>query len=170
VVAGLGYVVFSYDELTCRFAEGGCDVIIGVGGVISMLALVVTFIGVVIVRQVSIRPVSQTGAGGWSAGWGVLFTVGAAVAVTRLPTLTCPDGFQLDSFFALCVRGGERLSATSFVVEKWLLTLGAVVLGLVLATVRWVPSSVATVVTVVAWVGGMGLLLMDTMAREFLPG
>jgi hypothetical protein len=170
VVTGLAFVVFSFDELTCRVAEGGCDVIVGVGGVVSLVALGVTAAGVIIVRKVWARPISESGEDGWSLGLGVLFAVGAAIAVTRLPTHTCPRGFLLDTVFELCVRGGERIPTDSHLIEKLLLTLVAVVLGVVVARARWIPSSVATVVAATAWIGGIGLLLIDTMAREFLPG
>ncbi len=170
VVAGLAFAVFSYDELTCRIAEGGCDVFVGVGGLISLLGLAVAAVGIVILRRVLIRPASPTGGSGWTSAWGVLFAIGGAVAVTRLPTLVCPDGFDLDQLFELCIRDGERFEATSHLLEKWLLVLTAVVFGVVLVKARRIPSAVATVLTVVAWVGGVGLLLVDTVAREFLPG
>jgi hypothetical protein len=170
VVTGLAFVVFSYDELTCRVAEDGCDVIVGVGGVVSLVALAVTVAGVIVLRRVWARPVSETGEDGWSLSWGVLFALGAAVAVTRLPTHTCPRGYVLDTVFELCVRGGERIPTNSHVIEKLLLTVAAVALGVVVARARWIPSGVATVVAATAWIGGMGLLLIDTMAREFLPG
>ncbi len=170
VATGLAYVVFSYDELTCTVAEGGCDVFVGVGGLISLLGLAVAALGAIILRKVLIRPESATGGSGWNAGWGILFALGGAVAVTRLPTHTCPKGFELDTLFELCIRGGERLPASSHLLEKSILAIVAVALGVVLARARWIPSGVATVLTVVAWIGGMGLLLADTMAREFLPG
>jgi hypothetical protein len=145
-------------------------VFVGVGGLISLLGLAAAALGAIIFRKVLIRPGSTTGGSGWTAGWGILFALGGVVAVTRLPTLICPDGFELDQLFELCIRQGERVEATSHMLEKWLLVLFAVVLGVVLAKARRIPSAVATVLTVVAWVGGMALLLVDTMAREFLPG
>ena len=120
VVAGLAFVVFSYDELTCRVAEGGCDVFVGVGGLISLLGLAVAALGAIILRKVLIRPESATGGSGWTAGWGILFALGGVVAVTRLSTLTCPDGFELDQLFELCIRQGERVEATSHMLtSQW---------------------------------------------------
>jgi hypothetical protein len=171
--AGGGTIAFAWDELTCtrlvapgpeRSApESVCDVVSGIGGVVTLLGAALAIGGVVILVALRGREVTDHGHRGWRWALAVTFAVGALVLITRIPGETCatPDATP---YSGMCIddEGGGRYAAASW---KWAKTL-ATVLTPVVATgvvarreLIWlgVPLTLAT------WLVGVGWLLVDTI-------
>jgi hypothetical protein len=169
---GAGFVWGSWDELRCVGRPADCNVFVGVGGTISFLGLVAIAAGVLAARSALRRAVTPTGGSGWRWALAVLFGIGAAVLVSRFPSHTCPPGVHLSGEpFRLCIDlvRHERYDPTSWIGLKWVLAVAIPMLGLVAVRLR-VPVIVAAPVAAATWLVGMGWLLLDTMAREFLHG
>ena len=181
-MAGLAHGAASWNELTtCSGISVGtgrtevdaqaiCDVVGATAGLWFLMSLGLAIVGVIVLRTVLVRPQAAGGPEGWTWGWGALFAVGGAIAASRLPTYSCPDDYRLDELFALCIGTDDRVSALSNLVVKGGLALVVVIFGVVLARVRWIPASVASGLSLVVWLGGMGWFLMDTVGRDLLVG
>ena len=182
LAAGLAHAVGSWDELTTcpGFAVGSgrtqvgsqelCDLLGAIGGLWFLLSLGLAILGACIVYRVLMRPLEPHGEAGWTWGWGALAAVGGALAVSRLPSYSCPPGFRLDERFALCIAPDDRIAASSNIPTKSMLTIAAFALGLALARLRWIPPSVASALSLLLWLGGMGWFLIDTVGRDLLAG
>jgi hypothetical protein len=182
VAAGVAHAAGSWDELTtcsgltvgAGRAEVGsqelCDLVGAIAGLWFLASVGLAILGAAIVYRVLIRPTSPGGLEGWTWGWGALAAVGGALAVTRLSTYSCPDGFRLDARFALCIASDDRIAATSNILTKGMLAVAAVAIGVLLARTRWIPASVSSALSLLLWLGGMGWFLLDTVGRDMLAG
>jgi hypothetical protein len=182
VAAGMAHAAGSWDELTtcsgltvgAGRAEVGsqelCDLVGAIAGLWFLAGLGLAVLGAAVVFRVLIRPIAPGGQEGWTWGWGALAAVGGALAVTRLSTYSCPDGFRLDERFVLCIAPDDRITATSNIFTKGMLAVAAVAAGVVLAQVRWIPASVSSALSLLLWLGGMGWFLFDTVGRDLLVG
>lgn len=180
VVAGLAHAAGSWDELTTcpGFAVGSgrtqvgsqelCDLLGAIAGLWFLMSLGMAVLGASIAYRVLLRPLEPSGEEGWTWGWGALAAVGGALAVSRLPTYSCPAGFRLDERFVLCIAPDDRIAASSNILTKGMLAITAVAVGLALARVRWIPASVSSALSLLLWLGGMGWFLIDTVGRDLL--
>ncbi|HEX9122828.1 MAG TPA: hypothetical protein VF984_05640 [Actinomycetota bacterium] len=161
IVMSAAYLIASWDELTCR-ASSGCTQEAGKAGLVWFTALLAASSGIVIAWTIHRRPTQPEGASGWTWGLTALFTAGAWVAVTRIPSLTCPVGYHLDVGFRLCIASADRFDATSWAWLKTLLwSASALVAVTVIRSPRSVPWSAA--VAAVTWSVGLGWFLYDTL-------
>jgi hypothetical protein len=73
--------------------------------------------------------------------------------------------------FRLCIDlvRGDRYDPADWIGLKWALASLAAVLALVATRLR-APVVLAAPLAAIAWFAGMGWLLLDTVAREYLPG
>jgi hypothetical protein len=161
IVMSTAYLIASWDELTCR-APSGCTQEAGKGGLTWFVALLGAASGGAIAWSIRRRPVRSDGASDWTWGLAVLFVVGAWVAVTRIPSLTCPAGYHLDAGFRLCIGEPGRFDATSWAWLKALLWSASALVGVtVIRSPRSVPWSAA--IAGVTWSVGLGWFLHDTL-------
>lgn len=182
VVAGLSFAGASIDELFCRGrvlgggnprtglgAQSECDAIAGLAGVVIFLGIGAAAAGFAIWWRTRGREMLVDGGTGWRWGEGVVTAIGLAVLATRIPRYSCPDGFELDSLFGLCISATSRVDAAGHSLERMLVGGAGVVLGVALAKLPWMPRYVAAVITLVAWFTGMGWLLFDTIGGSLTP-
>lgn len=139
-----------------------------VAGLWFLMSLAIAGLGALISYSVLMRPTGPAGASGWTWGWGALSALGGATVVTRVANHACPEGFQLDELFAVCIAAERRVAAASNIPFKFVLVVLALVVGMALARSRWVPAGVASAVTLVLWLGGTGWLLLDTVGRDWV--
>jgi hypothetical protein len=161
-VSGAAFLVASWDELTCTPPGETCDDIAGIGGAVSIAALVVTIVGVAIVAMTARRPVVDSASTAWTWGLSVIFSIGVALIALRIPGHTCPEGVHLNPVFHTCIDGARRFDATSWVWPKRALLLAGFVVGFTLIRSPrrvWLTAPVAAI----AWVAGTGWLLYETM-------
>jgi hypothetical protein len=171
IVTGIAWIAGAYDEMLCMGERdvGRCFVLSGIGGVIVFLSVGVVVWGIVLIRLMRRRPVLAEGSSSWTWGIGILFAAGIAVAATRLPQYDCPPGVPVDTDFGLCLGPGGHTIAPSWFWLKLLIAIVGLVLGLTVMRSRRHLGLTAPL-AVAAWAFGMGWLLLDTLAREFLPG
>jgi hypothetical protein len=164
-VAGLAYVFFSWDELTCDPSYLPCFLHGGKGALIAVLGFIGVVVGTIIALLVRRRPVVEGGYSGWTVSLSMLFILGTLLVVKQLPLLTCPAGTHLDALAGLCINDVTRFDATNWLWLKWVLAGAGIVVG---ATVihrrRWMLLTVPAAVA--AWFLGFGWLLLDTVARR----
>jgi hypothetical protein len=161
-IAGVAFLVASWDELTCRPAGERCDDLAGVGGAVSFAALAATIAGVSILVHTWRRPVVEGASSAWTWGLGIVFCLGVLAIGGLIPSHTCPGEARLSPAFATCVDGAERFEATSWLWPKRALWLAGLALGFtVMRSPRrvWLTAPVAAVV----WLAGTGWLLWETM-------
>jgi hypothetical protein len=162
MVAGLAFLIASWDELTCRGSPDACEDVAAGGGLVWVLSLTAIGGGAGIVLATRRRPVEPDGEPGWTWALGAVFAVGVVVVAALLPTWTCPDGMHLDANFGLCIGATTRFGATSWIWLKDLIGAGGVVIGFgLIRRARWVW--VTAPIAVLAWVGGLGWLLVRTV-------
>ena len=165
-LGGLAYAIASWVTLACTQR---CEVAPAFGGLVLLLAVPVTLVGVAIAGTVRLRAADPEGTSTWTWWIGILFAVGAALTVTRFPSLTCPASFHLDANFGICIgpHGVGRLDPRSWIWLKMLITVGALALGYLMARASrsvWLTATIAALV----WFFGLGWLLLDTLARGVL--
>jgi hypothetical protein len=165
-----GRVFGSGNPRTSLGAQSECDAIAGLAGVVILLALAMAVTGLAIWWRVRRRYVLPDGGTGWKWGEGILTIVGLAVLATRIPRYVCPAGFELDGNFALCLSPTARFDATDRLLERTVIAVAGVVLGIALSKLSWIPRSVAAAITLFAWFAGMGWLLIDTMGGTLSRG
>jgi uncharacterized YccA/Bax inhibitor family protein len=177
ILGGSGTVVLAWNELTCEVVvdpgaagvdpASVCEVLTGIGGVSLILGAVALAGGLLIVRDVRRREVRAGGSDAWRWGLAVVFTVGLLILSTRIPSQTCPGDAHLSGPFRLCidVDRGLRFDSTSWIWAKTLLALTAPVIGFGLLARRGL-TKLAVPLTIAAWVGGIGWLLLDTLGRD----
>ena len=161
----------AWDELRCIGRPADCEVFVGVGGFVALAGLVTAAIGAGVAWSVRGRAVTRTGESGWRWALALLFAVGAAVLVSRFPSYTCPAGVHLSAEpFRLCIDlvRHDRYDPAEWIGVKWALVGAGAVIALVATRLR-IPVVVAAPVAAIAWFAGMGWLLLDTVAREYLP-
>jgi len=163
-VAGLAYSIAAIRAASCT---GLCRVNRGLSGLI-MLAVVPATIGVAVwAWSTWRRGVSPTGDGeNWRFGLAVIFALGVASAVSRIPDLTCPSGYVLGGELCAKVGVAARIDASRWIVVKDALILGSVALGIfVIAARRLVRFTWPVAAT--AWLGGTGVLLSATLLHLY---
>jgi hypothetical protein len=156
------YMAASWDELTCR--TRGCTPQAAKAGLVWIAALATAALGGAIAWTVHQGEVDPEGGSGWTWGLVFVFIAGACIAVTRIPSFTCPGGYHLDAGFYLCISSVDRLEATSWVWLKMLLwSTFAVVALTAIRSPRALPWSAG--VAGIAWFVGMGWYLHDTLLK-----
>jgi hypothetical protein len=156
------YLAASWDELTCH--PRACTPEAAKAGLVWFAALSAAALGGAIAWTVHHSPVDPEGASGWTWGLAFVFIAGTWAAVTRIPALTCPDGYHLDAGFRLCISSVDRFEATSWVWLKMLLWSASAVVALtVIRSPRAMPWSAG--VAALGWFVGMGWFLHDTLLK-----
>lgn len=162
VVAGVAFLIASWDELTC-VGDSTCANKAGVAALVSIGCLIV--VGGSLWRgwRLARMPADELPDGpAW--GLGVLFAVGAIAIALLIPVARCPEGYHLDRIFRLCIQGATRLPATDQTWVKWGVAVIGVGGGVAIAWMRrWLKAR--TVIAVLVWMLGIGWLLRDTMWR-----
>lgn len=158
------YLVASWDELMCRISSG-CTRTAAAAGLVWLAALIVAALGGAIARAVHRSSVDPGGTSGWTWGLAVVFVAGTWIAITRIPSLTCPAGYHLDVGFRLCIGSAGRFGATSWVWLKDLLWSASAAVGLtIVRSPRAMPWSAG--IAALAWFAGMGWFLHDTLLKS----
>ncbi len=162
VVAGVAFLIASWDELTC-VGDSTCANKAGVAALVSIGCLIV--VGGSLWRgwRLARMPADELPDGpAW--GLGILFAVGAIAIALLIPVARCPEGYHLDRIFRLCIQGTTRLPATDQTWVKWGVAVIGVAGGVAIAWMRrWLAAR--TVIAVLVWACGIGWLLRDTMLR-----
>jgi hypothetical protein len=162
VVTGVGFLLASWDELTC-VGDSICANKAAVAALVSIGCLIAIgwsgWRGWRILRT----PADELPDGpAW--GLGILFTVGAIATALLIPVARCPEGVHLDRIFRLCIEGTSRLAAVDQTWLKWLVAVvGVAGGGAMIWMRRWLMGR--TVLAVLVWAFGVGWLLRDTMFR-----
>ncbi len=161
-VSGTAFLIASWDELRCTPAGERCDDVAGVGGAVSLVALIFAIAGATIVVRTARRPVTEPASDAWTWGLGALYAIGTTVIALLIPGHSCPDGVHLSPIFEICIDGARRFDATSWVWPKRLLLAAGLVVGV---TVMRSPRriSLTTPIASVVWFAGTGWLLYETM-------
>jgi hypothetical protein len=161
-VTGSAFLIASWDELTCTPAGERCDDVAGIGGAVSLVALVGAIAGVAIVVMTARRPVVERASSAWTWGLGVVFTLGTTLVAVLIPGHTCPDGVHLSPIFDICIDGARRFDATSWVWPKRLLVIAGLAAGY---AVTRSPRRVRLTapIAAIAWFAGTFWLLSETM-------
>lgn len=163
-LAGAAYSIAAGRVLTCPRPRD-CQVNPSYGALFLFATVPITIGAVVLTRKIARRPVHQEGGSGWMWGLGFLFAVGLAVASTRIPRVTCPEGKHLDPIFSMCIGSdpAHRGDAESWGWLRMVLLVAAVVGGLAIAKLKRGVVFLAVVAGGV-WILGLGLLLRHTLA------
>jgi len=162
VVAGVGFLVASWDELTC-VGDSTCANKAGVAALVSIGCLIM--VGGCVWRgwRLARMPADELPDGpAW--GLGILFAVGAIAIALLIPVARCPEGYHLDRIFRLCIEGTTRIPATDQTWVKWIVAAIGVAGGVAIVSMRR-RLAARTVIAVLVWVLGVGWLLRDTMWR-----
>lgn len=162
IVAGVAFLVASWDELTC-VGDSICANKAGVAALVSIGCLIA--VGGSLWRgwRILHTPNDEL-PDGPAVGLGVVFTAGAIAIALLIPVARCPEGYHLDRIFRLCILGTTRLAATDQTWVKWVVAVVAVAGGVAIVwTRRWLAAR--TAIAVLVWTFGIGWLLRDTMLR-----
>jgi hypothetical protein len=162
LVAGVGFVIASWDELTC-VGDSICANKAAVAALVSIGSLIAIGWSVWRMWWIVRTPADELPDGpAW--GLGILFTAGAIATALLIPVARCPQGYHLDRIFRLCIQGTTRLAAVDQTWVKWVVAAVGVAGG---ATMIWMRRwlTARTVIAVLVWVVGIGWLLRDTMWR-----
>ncbi len=162
LVAGAGFLLASWDELTC-VGDSVCANKAAVAAIVSIGCLIA--IGWSVWRGWRIlRTSADELPDGPAWGLGILFAAGAIATALLIPVARCPEGVHLDRIFRLCIEGTTRLAAIDQTWLKWFVAAAGVAGGGAMIWMRrWLTGR--TVVAVAFWVLGIGGLLRDTMWR-----
>ena len=162
LVAAVGFLVASWDELTC-VGDSICANKAAVAALVSIASLIAIGWSVWRGWRVVRAPADERSDGpAW--GLGVVFTAGAIAIALLIPVARCPEGYHLDRLFRLCILGPTRLAAADRTWLKWLVAAVGVAGGCAIVWMRrWLAAR--TVIAVLVWVVGIGWLLRDTMLR-----
>ncbi|MEO8476087.1 MAG: hypothetical protein ABI572_03420 [Actinomycetota bacterium] len=162
LVAGAGFLLASWDELTC-VGDSICANKAAVAALVSIGCLIAIGWSGWRGWQILRNPGDEIPDGpAW--GLGSLFTAGMIATALLIPVARCSEGVHLDRIFRLCIEGTTRLAAVDQTWLKWLVAVVAVAGGgAVIWMRRWLMGR--TVVAVLVWGFGIGWLLRDTMWR-----
>ena len=166
VVAGALFLWASWDELTCPYVERLCNVTIGLGGLISFLALVMVVLGALAWISLRGRAVSPDGADGWVRVEALMVIFGAVLIALLIPSRVCTAGYRLDHVFGVCIHVGnsaDRIDARSQLWLRWVALGTGVVVALPVRFQRRIPSVVAAGITVAVWGVAVWWLLSETV-------
>jgi hypothetical protein len=171
--AGAATIAFAWDELTCtRLVTPGpersapesiCDVLSGIGGVVTLIGATLAIGGLVTLAALRGRQVTDGGHRGWRWALAATFAVGALILITRIPSATCATS-DATPYSGMCIddEGGGRYAAASWTWAKTLATVVTPVLAAGIVARReliWLSVPL----TLVAWFVGVGWLLVDTI-------
>jgi hypothetical protein len=161
-VVSVAYMAASWDELTCR--PHACTREAAKAGLVWLAASAASALAGAIAWTVRRSPADPEGGSGWTWGLAVLFIGGTWIAVTRIPSLTCPAGYHLDVGFRMCIGSLDRFEATDWTWLKALLwSVSALVALTVIRSPRAMPWSAG--VAALAWLVGTGWYLYDTLLK-----
>jgi hypothetical protein len=160
-VTGVVWVGFSVRVFVCT---GSCAVEPAVGGLLTLLISIGVVVMISFARSVAARPVDPEGSSAWLYGLSIIFALGVAAAVTRIPSVSCPPGSHL-SFFGFCAGAhSARLAVHS---REWIKALidaaGIVVAFTLVRSKRWVHAGAPIAGAV--WLAGTSDFLVRTMGR-----
>ena len=175
IAAGVATIVASVNELTCSVAvDPGparsappsiCDVVSGIGGVVAFIGAAAIAGGLAVLISLRGRRAQPGSHDGWRWGLAVVFTIGALILITRVPSATCPG--SAEASLGICIEddGGGRTPATDLVLAKAVASAIVPIMGFGVIARRTL-AALAIPVTVAVWLAGIGWLLIDTVAPE----
>ena len=165
VGSAVALVVGSWDELwrRCGAVEGRCVERAASAGLLTILSAFAIVIGVGIWLRVRRRPVDPDGSSRYVWALGVVFAIGLVLVAARIPAFTCERG-RFDDALELCMHPPSTSEPTSRLLLKQAIVVAGLLGGVVIATrPRLVRLSV--VLTVAAWLLGVGWTVIDTLVR-----
>jgi len=163
-ITGIAYSVAAIRAASCT---GLCRVNRGLAGLIMLAVIPATIGAAVWAWSTWQRGVSPAADGdGWRFGLAVIFAVGVAAAVSRIPDLTCPAGYVLGGELCAKVGVAARVDASRWIAAKDALTIAGILVGfVVIAARRLVPFTWP--VAAATWLAGTGLLLAATLLHLY---
>jgi hypothetical protein len=171
--AGAATIAFAWDELTCtRLVAPGpersapesiCDVLSGIGGVVTLIGASLAIAGAVTLAALRGREAADGGHRGWRWALAATFAVGALILISRIPGETCATA-DATPYSGICIDddGGGRYPATSWKLAKTVAAFLTPVLAFGVIPRReliWLSVPL----TLAAWFVGVGWLLVDTI-------
>ena len=165
VGSAVALVVGSWDELwrRCGAVEGRCVERAASAGLLTILSAFAIVIGVGIWLRVRRRPVDPDGSSRYVWALGVVFAIGLVLVAARIPAFTCERG-RFDDALELCMHPPSTSEPKNSVLLKQAIVVAGLLGGVVIATrPRLVRLSV--VLTVAAWLLGVGWTVIDTLVR-----
>jgi hypothetical protein len=168
LLSGLTLLWAAWHSLRCGLlgavGQTICSRAMGLGGLISLLALGLVAAGAGIVWRTGRRPVDAEGPAGWIAGEGISVAFAGVLIALLIPTLHCPAGYEMTTVFHACRSTTQTpaliLHPPTWMAWKLVVAGAAVVLGIVIARWRSLPWPVASIVTV-GTMAAATLLLAD---------
>jgi hypothetical protein len=163
-IAGVAYSVAAIRAASCA---GLCRVNRGLAGLIMLAAVPATIGAVVWAWSTWRRGVSPTADGdGWRFGLAVIFALGIAAGVSRIPDLTCPSGYVLGGELCAKVGVAARVDATRWIVAKDAITIVGIVVGVTVIAARGLVRFTWPVAAL-AWLAGTSILLAGTLLHLY---
>jgi hypothetical protein len=161
--SAIGLVAASWDELwrLCGEVVGPCVERTAGAVLLTILSVCASIGSIVIWRHVGRRMVEPEGSSRYVWALGLLFAVGLALVAARIPAFTCDRG-RFDELLELCMHPPTTSAATSWLLLKKAIVVVGLVGGAVIAT-RPHGVRLFAPAAVVAWVGGAGWTVVDTM-------
>lgn len=163
VVSGIAVIVAGWDELwrRCGASSEGCTTSAAAAALATFGAVAAIAAGGWLWWRIARRPVHPEGSSRFVLGISALFALGLLLLAWRIPAFTCERG-RFDEVLELCMHP----PTTSEPVRWFLLRLACVTLGLAGAVAialwpRWVRLTAP--LAVIAWAGGLGLFLSQTL-------
>lgn len=131
---GIGLATTLLDDLAC--AGPSCQREAAAAALVMIVALVLVGVGVAIPFSVRRRPVDERGTTGWFWGLGLVFLASAIATAWLVPSATCPEGGAPDRTLGRCLLGHDRLPMTSWVWLEWMIVVGGLIGGVLIAKLR----------------------------------
>ena len=164
--SGAGIVLASWDELWERCGEiaGECVSRSASAVLLSAVSLLAVAVGVLVWVRVRRRPIDPYGSSRYVWALGVLFALGVVFVAGRIPAFTCARG-RFDDLLELCMHPPSTSEPARWLFVKGAILAAGFVAGAVIAArPRWVRITALT--TVIAWLGGAGWLVVETLVRR----
>ncbi|HEU4355529.1 MAG TPA: hypothetical protein VFT27_08070 [Actinomycetota bacterium] len=163
VVSGIVVIVAGWDELwrRCSASSEGCATSAAAASLAALGSVAAIVAGGWIWWRIGRRPVHPEGSPRFVVGIAVLFALGLLLLAWRIPAFTCELG-RFDEVLDLCMHP----PTTSEPVHWSLLRLACVTLGLaggvaIALWPKWIRLTAP--LAVMAWAGGVGLFLSQTL-------
>jgi uncharacterized membrane protein YidH (DUF202 family) len=165
VGSALAVIGMSWDELwrTCGAVEGRCVERAAGAGLLTILSVIAAAIGVAVWIRVRRRPLDREGSSRYVWALGVVFALGMILGATRVPAFTCERG-RFDDALELCMHPPSTSEPSRWLLVKQVLVLVGLIGGVALAATPR-HTRFWAILSTVAWVGGAGWLLLDTLVR-----